>query len=311
MTFASPYMLLGLLVIAAAVVLYVVAQRRRGPGAEAFASAALAPAAQPRRPRWRRHLPAAIYALAGAALVIAVAKPQKTVAVPVEQATIVLVTDHSRSMQATDVSPNRLVAARSAADRLLSQVPKGVRVGAVAFNQRARVLQAPTTDRQAVHDALAALTAQGGTATGEGLYLGLASAKRPALPGQKPPPAAIVLLTDGKASNGRDVLQVAQEAKKAGIPVHTVALGTQSGSLPSGGTATTDTSTLRQIAAISGGKFRTAADADQLRAVYDELGSRLSTKHVRRQVTSTAAGGALLLLLAGAGFSLFSFGRLP
>lgn len=311
MTFASPTMLLGLLVIVAAVVLYVVAQRRRGPGAEAFASAALAPAVAPRRPRWRRHVPAAIYALAGAALVIAVAKPQKTVAVPVEQATIVLVTDHSRSMLATDVAPNRLEAAQSAADRLLDQVPKGVRVGAVGFNQRARVLQAPTTDRQAVRDALAALKAEGGTATGEGLYLGLASAKRPTLPGQKPPPAAIVLLTDGKASNGRDVLQVAREAKKAGIPVHTVALGTQSGALPSGGTATTDTASLRQIAEISGGKFRTAGDADQLRAVYDELGSRLSTKHVRRQVTSTAAGGALLLLVAGAGFSLFSFGRLP
>ncbi len=311
MTFASPLMLLGLLVIAAAAVLYVLAQRRRGPGQEAFAAPAFVPAVAARRPRWRRHVPAALYAIAGAVLVIALAKPQKTVAVPVEQATVVLVSDHSRSMSATDVAPDRLTAARSAADRFLDQVPKGVRVGAVAFNQRARLLQVPTTDRGAVRDALAKLKAEGGTATGEGLFLALAAAKQPALPGQKPPPAAIVLLADGKSSNGRDVLEVAQEAKKAGIPIHTVALGTQSGALPGGGTATTDLDTLRQVAELSGGQFRTAADADQLRAVYDELGSRLSKKNERRQVTSTAAGAGLLLLLAGAGFSLFSFGRLP
>ncbi len=120
-----------------------------------------------------------------------------------------------------------------------------------------------------------------------------------------------MLLSDGKASNGRDVLEVAREAKKANIPVHTVALGTQAGTLPGGGTATTDDNTLRQVAELSGGTFSTAADADQLRSVYKNLGSRLSKKNQQRQVTSTAAGAGLLLLLAGAGFSLFSFGRLP
>lgn len=311
MSFGNPLWLLLLALVPLAIVAAWWARARSRRYAVRFtALPALRAAAEADR-SWTRWLPTGLLLAAIAALALTVARPQVTEAVPIKKATIVLVTDHSRSMQATDVAPNRLVAARSAADRLLNQVPEGVRVGAVAFNQRARVLQAPTTDRSAVRDALGALTAEGGTATGEGLYLGLASAKRPALPGQKPPPAAIVLLTDGKASNGRDVLQVAQDAKKAGIPVHTVALGTQSGSLPNGGTATTDTSTLRQIAAISGGQFRTAADADQLRAVYDELGSRLSTKHVRRQVTSTVAGGALLLLLAGAGFSLFTFGRLP
>lgn len=312
MSFADPLLLaLGLLVVAACAVLYVASQRRRGPRQEAFASPALAAAVAPKRPRWRRHVPFAFYGLAAAALAIAVAKPEKTVAVPVEQASIMLVTDHSRSMTATDIAPNRLVAARTAADKLLDQVPAGVKVGAVAFNQRARLLQAPTTDRAAVRDALAGLTAEGGTATGEGVFLGLSAVRPPAPPGTKPAPAALVLLTDGKASNGRDVLEVARQAKEAGIPVHTVALGTRSGSLPGGGTATTDLDGLRQVAETSGGQFRTADNADQLNAVYDELGSRLSTKDERRQVTRTAAGAGLLLLLAGAGFSLFSFGRLP
>lgn len=312
MTFADPLLLvLGLLIVAAATVLYAVSQRRRGPRQEAFATPAFVPAVAPRRPRWRRHVPVALYGLAAAALAIAVAKPEKTVAVPVEQASIMLVTDHSRSMTATDIAPDRLTAARGAADKLLDQVPAGVKVGAVAFNQRARLLQAPTTDRAAVRDALAGLTAEGGTATGEGVFLGLASVRPPALPGQKPTPAALVLLTDGKASNGRDVLEVARQAKEAGIPVHTVALGTSSGKLPGGGTATTDLDGLRQVAELSGGQFRTADDADELNAVYDELGSRLSTKNERRQVTQTAAGAGLLLLIAGAGFSLLSFGRLP
>ncbi len=312
MSFVDPLLLvLGLLVVAACAVLYVLSQRRRGARQEAFASPAFLPAVAPRRPRWRRHVPIALYAAAAVALAVAVAKPEKTVAVPVEQASIMLVTDHSRSMTATDIAPNRLTAAREAADKLLDQVPKGVKVGAVGFNQRARLLQAPTTDRAAVRDALAGLTAQGGTATGEGVFLGLASVRPPALPGTKPAPAALVLLTDGKASNGRDVLEVARQAKEAGIPVHTIALGTQSGNLPGGGTATTDLAGLRQVAELSGGQFRTAEDADELNAVYDELGSRLSTKNERRQVTQAAVGAGFLLLLAGAGFSLFSFGRLP
>ena len=211
MTFVDPLLLvLGLLVVAACAVLYVLSQRRRGARQEAFASPAFVPAVAPRRPRWRRHVPIALYLAAAAALAVAVAKPEKTVAVPVEQASIMLVTDHSRSMTATDIAPDRLSAARDAADKLLDQVPKGVKVGAVGFNQRARLLQAPTTDRAAVRDALAGLTAQGGTATGEGVFLGLASVRPPALPGTKPAPAALVLLTDGKASNGRDVLEVAR-----------------------------------------------------------------------------------------------------
>lgn len=312
MSFVDPQLLIaGLLALAGAAALYAFAARRRGSGREPFASPELSAAVSPAGPGRLRHLPPALYALAAVALVIALAKPQRTVAVPVEQATIMLVTDRSRSMSATDIPPSRLVAARSAASTFLGEVPPRVKVGAVAFNHRARLVQVPTTDRDAVRTALSGLTPEGGTATGEGLFLALASVRRPTLPGSKPPPAAIVLLADGKSSNGRDVLAVARQAAEAKVPVHTVVLGTRSGALPGGGTVTTDTETLRKVAELTGGELRTADDADELDAVYEELGSRLSTRDERRQVTAAFAGGGLLLLLAGAGASLFARGRLP
>jgi Ca-activated chloride channel family protein len=310
MTFADPLLLLGLALIVAATVAYAFTQRA-GAGGGGFASPALAGAVRPGGPRRSRHLAIVLYALAAAALVVALARPQTTVAVPIEQATVMLVTDHSRSMAATDIAPSRLKAAQRAANRFLDGIPQDLRVGAVAFNQRARVLQVPTTDRAAVRGPLSQLEARGGTATGEGLALALAAVRQPVLPGQEPPPAAIVLLADGRASNGRDVLEVAAEAEKAGVKVHTVALGTSQGALPGGGTATSDEATLREVAERTGGTFATAADADELQAVYEDLGSQVSTREEQREVTAAFAGGALVLLLAGAGLSLLTIGRLP
>lgn len=311
MSFGAPLMLLGLLVVVAGAALYVFSQRTRGTGREAFASAALVPAVAPSSPGFRRHLPPVLYAIAATALVVALAKPQATVAVPIEQATVVLATDHSRSMEALDVSPNRLDAARAAAYRFLDSVPDKVRVGAVVFNQRAQLLQVPSTDHKLIRQGLEELKAEGGTATGEGLALALAAARQPARPGSKPPPAAIILLADGKSSNGRDARVIAEQAKKVGIPVHTVALGTGVGALPGGGTATADLESLRQIATVSGGTFSTASDAKELRSVYEELGSRVSTRDEKREVTTAAVGGGLFLLLLGGAFSLATFGRIP
>ena len=311
MTLAAPERLFGMIVIAVAVGLYVAALRSRRSSRSAFASAALLASLTPRQPGGRRHVAPALYAVAGVVLVAALAQPQRTVRVAVEQATVVLVTDHSRSMQAADITPTRLDAARAAASRFLGQVPPDVRVGSVTFNQRAQIVTLPTTDRDAVRTGLAGLRASGGTAAGEGLGLALAAATRPSGFAAKPPPAAIILLTDGRSSNGRDPLVVARAAKSAGVPIHTVALGTASGKLASGLSATSDEATLRAIATASGGHFSSAADANQLQAVYRELGSRTTTRKVHREITSAFAGGGLLLLLAGGAFSLLTFGRLP
>jgi Ca-activated chloride channel homolog len=304
-SFQSPWLLIGLALIPALCVAYVFTERRRRRAAAAFASPRVAVSAVPRSPGWRRHLPLGLAGLATAALIAALARPQVSVAVPAEQATIVLAMDHSGSMMATDVAPSRLEAAKDAGEAFLGEVPERVRVGGVVFNHRAQAVSSPTTDRDEVRSALeAAMTPSGGTATGDALATSLAMIKSQKAPG------AIVLLSDGKATHGQDPLPIADEAKKAGVPVYTVALGTASGTLPNGDAVPPDVDTLRQIAERSGGEAFTADQSDALSAVYEQLGSEVATKIEKREVTSAFAGGAAILLLLGGGLSLRWFRRL-
>ena len=176
MSFAAPLFLLALLGLPVLAVLYVLEQRRRRAAAAAFAAPALQPSVVPRRPGWRRHAPMAVAALALALLVVAAAKPQRTVAVPVERAAVMLASDVSGSMTATDIEPSRLVAAKRAAARFVDEVPARVNVGVLAFNSTPRVLQSPTRDRDAVKAAIAGMQPSGGTATGEAIATATSSA---------------------------------------------------------------------------------------------------------------------------------------
>jgi Ca-activated chloride channel homolog len=314
-SFASPLLLAGLALVPLLVALYVRSERRR----PAFAAPQLMDAVAPRRPRWRRHVPVAVLGLAVAGLIVALARPQVTVAVPVEQATVVIATDRSGSMLAKDVAPSRLVAARRAAGTFLDKVPGDVRVSAIAFNHRPTVLQTPTRDHEAVREALAGVRAAGSTATGDALAAALRTIRESRAPrASKQPPAAIVLLSDGKSVRGRDALAVAEEARKAKIPVYTVALGTATGTIESrradGTTAVTpvppDTETLKQVAERTGGKAFAIDDAKQLSEVYERLGSELATEKRKKEMTSLFAGGALFLMFGGVAGSLRWFGRL-
>jgi Ca-activated chloride channel family protein len=260
-------------------------------------------------------------AIALAALIVAAARPQRTVAVPVERASIMLATDVSGSMTATDVKPNRLAAAKRAGFQFLASVPKQVNVGVMAFNQVPQVLQSPTRDREAVSAAINRMSVHGGTATGEAINTATTVLNRAPAPGQKRPPAAIVLLSDGASTSGRDPVAAAQAAGKMKIPIYTVALGTPQGTIQVhrpqrlGGGVTTqrvppDPRSLEQIARASGGQAFTADTASGLKAVYQRLGSQLGKKKEKRQVTSAVAGGGLLLLVGGAALSLGFFGRI-
>jgi Ca-activated chloride channel family protein len=307
MTFQSPWLLLGLVLLPLLVFAYVASERRRRRAAAAFAAPATSASVVPRRPGWRRHMPLALAGLATAALIAALARPQVSVAVPAEQATIVLAMDHSGSMAATDVSPSRLTAALDAGEAFLNKVPKRVRVGGVVFDNRAEAVQSPTTDRAALRDALAAaMKPSGGTATGDALATALEMVRTAG----KKAPGAIVLLSDGKATHGRDPLPVADEASKLGIPIYTVALGTAAGTLPNGDAVPPDTATMQQIASRSGGTASTASESSKLSAVYEKLGSEVAMKKEQREVTAGFAGGAAILLLMGGGLSLRWFRRL-
>ena len=320
MSFQAPLVLLALLVLPILAVAYALEQRRRRRAAAAFALERLQPSVAPRRPRWRRHVPVLALALALAVLVGAAARPQRTVAVPVEQASIVLATDVSGSMTATDVVPTRLVAAKRAARAFLAKVPARVNVGLIAFNSTPKVLANPTTDRGAILRGIASMTPGGGTATGEAIGNAVTLLHNVAGHSGKRPPAAIVVLSDGSSTSGRDPVAAARAAGKAHVPVYTVALGTAEGTItvpaPRGlpGSVTKrvppDPQSLAQIAAASGGRSFTAETAEGLSAVYERLGSQLSHKRVKRQVTQAFAGGALALLALGGAMSLGWFGRL-
>jgi Ca-activated chloride channel family protein len=285
--------------------------------AERFANPALMPALVSGRPGWRRHVPAVFWAVALAALLVGLARPQRTVAVPVEQATVMLVTDVSGSMLATDVKPDRLTAARNAADRMVERLPDRVRAGLVAYNHQAQVLAPPTSEHLAVRQSIQSLRSSGSTATGDGLALALASIRSSAQAGQKPPPAAIVLLSDGKSVRGRDPLDVAREAARARVPIFTIALGTADGVIqrptPNGGLRATpvppDTATLAEISRLTRGRTFQATAQDELDAIYQGLGSQVTTRNEEREMTSSFAGGALLLVLLGAGLALRWFAR--
>jgi Ca-activated chloride channel homolog len=318
-SFAAPGFLAALLLVPLGVGWYLLADRRRRHAAEAFAARPTMPSLASRRPAWRRHAPMAAYAAALAALAVALARPEATVAVPEERASVVLALDSSGSMDARDVRPSRLAAARNAADSFLDDVPERLRVGAVIFDHRVREIEAPSTDRDRLRSVLAGMRARGGTATGDALAVSLRLLERRPGKGRRRAPAAVILLSDGASTQGRDPLPLAREAARERIPVHTVALGTDAGTItvPGAGGAPQvervppDRDTLRRIAEVSGGRAFGAGGVEELGSVYDELGSRVGSRRARRQITAAFVGAAALLLAGGGLMSLRWFGRLP
>jgi Ca-activated chloride channel family protein len=321
-SFQAP-LLLGLLVVVPLVaVLYALMQKRRRPYAVRYTNVDLLASVAGRS--WSRHVPALFALLALAALLIAVARPQHTVAAERHEATVMLVFDTSGSMLATDVQPSRLAAAQLAGKTFVDKVPEGFRVGVIGFGSTASQLSEPSTDKVAVKATIDSLQVKGATAMGDAIKLAMQTARTPVpdgLGGARKLPAAIVLLGDGASTRGADPIDVVQDTKKFKIPVYTVALGTQNGTLthtdPNTGAVTStekvppDLLTLQDVARDTGGQFFATADAQRLQAVYANLGTRLTKTKVKQQVTSAFAGGAIVLLLAGAGFGLVRIGRLP
>jgi Ca-activated chloride channel homolog len=317
MTFASPFVLLALLAIPLLAWWYAVAQRGRAQAAEAFVVPVLRPSVTPRRPRWRRHVPMLAFALALALLILAAARPQRSVAVPIDSASIMLANDISGSMAATDVRPSRLQAAETAAGRFLASLPAAAKIGLIAFNSKPRLLQSPTDDHGLVSSALKNLRVSGGTAMGDALQMALKTLARVPKVAGKQPPGAIVLISDGTSDVGSSPVTAARRAASAHIPVYTVSVGTTHGTITykKNGRTVTDPAPpspqqLAQIARVSHGQAFTATDAKGLNAIYRRLASRLGHKTVKHEISASFAGGGLVLLLLGSGMSLVWFGRL-
>ncbi len=318
MSFSSPLVLVGLIAVPVLALWYAGQQRRRRDVAAAFAAPVLAASVTPRRPGWRRHAPMLVFAIAVALLIAAAARPQRTVAVPVNSAAIMLANDISSSMSATDVKPSRLGAAQKAASTFVSGMPTSVKVGLIQFARRPVMVQSPTTDHALAKAAIAGLRpGGGGTAIGESITTALHTLTTLPKQGGKHVPSAIVLLSDGSSNVGPGPVAAAQQAKADHVPIYTISLGTPNGTIPikrNGQTVNAavpvSSQELAQIAQASGGKAYTAADSAKAKAVYAHLAVQLGHKKVKRELTADVAGGGLVLLLAGGALTLLWFRRL-
>ena len=337
MTTEWPGLLWALLLVPVALAAYLLAQRRRSRYTVRFTNLDLLANVVSAKPGWRRHVPPAFYLLALAALLVSLARPQAVALVPKEQATVILVMDVSGSMNATDVQPTRLASAQRAAASFVQRLPEKFRVGIVSFASTAQTLSRPTADRPTVYEAIESLHAEGATAMGDGIERALDVKRPPGSPstgstvrpapnpqGQQgsgeDAPLVILLLSDGANTQGRaQPMEAAADAKALGVPVFTIALGTDQGMVDvpdeTGNLrripVPPDKLTLQRIAETTGARFFAAPSSRDLKDVYRELGSKIGFVKEKQEITVVFAATGLLFLVAGATMSLVWFSRFP
>lgn len=323
--FLSPGRLAILILPVALAVGYLVLQARRRRYAVRFTTVEMLDQVAPDRPGWRRHLPAVGLIIAAVVATMAFARP--VVAGETRESTrlVVLAIDTSISMEADDVSPSRVDAAREAAGAFLDSVPEGVAIGVVGFDGVARNLISPTTTIEAVRRVIdGAINHSGlgeGTAIGEAVFLGIEAIEASGEETSEGSVASdeavgtIVVLSDGETTMGRSNDEAATAARSAGIPVHTIAFGTDAGTImdPFEGEVPVPVNeeALAELARQTDGKALSAASVEQLSQVYEDLGRSVTVDKEQVEIGDWFAGAALgILLLAGVG-SLVWFGRLP
>jgi Ca-activated chloride channel family protein len=336
MSFIWPVMLVLLWWVPLGILVYFLLQwRRRGMTAK-FGNFVAGQTTGGRQVGWRRHVLAALFGLGLIVLTVALARPQAVVSVPRIEGTVILAFDVSGSMSADDVKPNRMDAAKAAAEDFVQRQPSTVEVGVVAFSDSGFAVQPPTNDQNAILSAIGRLTPQRGTSVGQGILASLTAINNfenpdtanyytnvTPVPTATPPPVApgshgstvIVLLTDGENNEQPNPFAAAQAAADRGVRIFTVGLGSPQGTTihVNGFTVHTqlDEASLRQIAQITAGSYFNAQNINDLHSVYDHLDEQLIVKPEKMEVTSALAGTGILILLMGGLLSLFWFGRLP
>lgn len=314
MSFISPWVLWLLLLVPLLGGLYVVLQGRRKSYAVRFTNLELLETVAPKRPGWRRHVAPVLFLLTLILLIGAAARPVATVMVPREQASIILVMDVSGSMAATDLEPNRITAAKEAAQEFVDTLPGPMRVGLVTFSDYARLIAPLTVDKAAVDEALGNLRVQGGTAMGDGLAVALDQI-RLEREGGRNVPATILVLSDGETNRGVAPVEVALSAAEAQVPVYSIGVGTEQGVLSQEQgrlfRIRLNPEELVSVAETTGGRYFESTTSESLEEIYRGMGSSLGFREERRELTPQVAGAAAVLLVAAAAFSLLWFQRLP
>ncbi len=318
MTFETPYALYLLAVVALLAGAYIVEQARRKRYTARFSNVSLLASVVPRRPGWRRHVTFAMLLLSLAALTIGVAHPAAKIRVPREKATVMLAIDVSLSMKATDVLPDRITAAKKAADVFADELPPKINLGLVAFGGTASVLVPPSIDRDVFKASVDKLELQESTAIGDAVHASIVAvqtfSRSTTAKNEKPAPARIVLLSDGSNNSGRKLSVAEDEARVAKIPVSTIAFGTADGTveLPGYGPqrVPADKVQLRGLAQATGGSFHTAASVEELKSIYADIGSQIGYTTARRDISYRfLVAGLVFGMLTAAGALLWS-GRL-
>ncbi|GHH20758.1 VWA domain-containing protein [Streptomyces lanatus] len=312
----SPGWLLLLMPLAVLIGAYVLSQRGRGRYAVRFTNLDLLDKVAPTRPGWRRHLPAGVFCATLGLLVVGFARPTADVQVPRERATIMVAFDVSGSMEATDVEPSRMEAAKRAALTFVDRLPERFNVGLVPFSGTTTVAVPPTTDREVLRRAIETLTPGQATAIGDAVIASRDAIRRLDRQAETdPPPAHVVLLSDGANTSGRSVESAAEEIAADRIPVSTIAYGTEDGivELPGGNVlrVPVDGPALEDLANRTGGDYHEAASGAELEAVYDDIGSSVGHRTEQREIWQWFVAGGLVTALVAAAMSLLWFSRLP
>ena len=308
LAFGSPDRLLILLVIPLLIVAYIIAMHRKNRRGMRFTNTSMLDVVVPKQSQWRRHLAVALSLLSLITLTAAFAQPKTQVDVPRERATIVVVIDASLSMEAIDVQPSRLAAAKQAAVAFVDSLPEKYNVAVVSMSGNPNILVPPTLAHNTVENAINTITLQESTAIGESIITAMRALeqapKDPANP-DAIAPGAIVMLSDGTNTAGRAPQQAAAEARAAKVPIYTIAYGTENGYVDLDGKrepVPVDHELMRQIAEASGGQYFSAATPDQLKTVYANIGSEVGYEKADREVTARFAGyGLAFAVLAALG----------
>jgi Ca-activated chloride channel family protein len=308
LAFLSPDRLFILLVIPLLIAAYIFASRRKNRRGMRFTNTSMLAVVVPKQSQWRRHVAVALSILSLLTLTAAFARPKTVVDVPRERATVVLVIDASLSMQATDVKPTRLDAAKAAAVQFVRNLPEKYNVSVVSMAGSASILVPPTLAHDTVENAILGIRLQDSTAIGEGIVTALRALEQAPKDPKKPDsaaPGAIVLLSDGTNTVGRAPQQAAAQARDAKVPIYTIAYGTQNGYVDLDGKrqpVPVDHHQMQDVARISGGQYFSAVSADQLKQVYENIGSEVGYEKADREVTSRFAGyGLAFAVLAALG----------
>jgi Ca-activated chloride channel family protein len=321
--FEHPWYLLFLLVVLAVIGLYVVVQLARQKRMLRFANMELLESIAPKRSSRWKHLPAILLVLSMLLFTVAMAGPTNDVRIPRNRAVVMMVIDVSQSMRATDVAPSRLVAAQEAAKQFADELTPGINLGLIAYAGTATVLVAPTTNRESTKAAIDKLQLADRTATGEGIFTALqaiATVGAVLGGGDEPPPARIVLLSDGKETvpsnpdNPKGAYTAARTAKDQGVPISTISFGTAYGYVEINDQrqpVPVDDEMLRKIAELSGGSAYNASSLQQLKDVYSTLQQQIGYETIKGDASvGWLRLGSLLLALAALGALLLNR-RLP